>query len=456
MWSMKVSRKELAEILNSARPSLPENLYSLQANLSPLGSSNGIELLWRYDPAAGGRQLPSAIIVDQQDQKDFLAWMNTYVPSIRPLTAYSRVSDRQTALYFLGLHTSPSLGRLEGACLGVIIGETLTYVGKSRDLGSITHAACLSTLAFAISRAAGIGLERGFISEVETRWSRARDLLGSSSLPIDARAVKAALSVVGHLSEGRIDLPAWQPPSEVVLECCSQILSSGEIRHEDLEFLGRDVREFVNLRSELNRPREERLSLFEQAIHAISRSEIKGDFTAEFLCGYLASAISPGTLDHIHVVLPYIRTFPTLIIWYGLCAGLSSKDNLSAGLNGLVRRVQRELFREDDFLRTPSCDISFAELQLVSKSAREWTDIRTSAAGQFVVELLPSINSHYRLPRAEGAVETPSSETLSAINELRGVLDRAKESINRFQRVAGQTSAEAWELERARKRKSGK
>ncbi len=456
MWSMKVGRKELAEILNSGRLSSWNNLYEAQDNLSPLGASDEIELLWKYDPMKGGRHLPSAIIVDRQDQKDFLAWINTYVPSIRPLTAYSRVSDRQTALDFLAFHNSPSLGRLEGACLGMIIGETVTYVGKSRSLRNITHAACLSTLSFTIARAAGISLERRFISEIETRWSRTRELLGASSLPIDARAVQAAWSVIGHLSEGKIDLPSWQPPSQVVLESCSQILSSGEVNHSELERLSREVPEFDIFRNELSRPREERLSLFERAINTISRSQTKSNFAAEFLCGYLASAISPGTLDHLHVVLPHVNAVPSLIIWYGLCAGLSSRDNLCAGLNGLVRRVQRELFRESDFLQTPSCDISFEELQIISKSAREWTDIRTSSAGQFVVELLPCVNSTYALPRTAGALETPSSEMLNAMNELRTLLDLAGQSINRFRRAAGITEPHTSEIDKVQKRRTGR
>lgn len=458
MWSKKVSRKELADILNAGGPSSRDNILESHDTLSPfsglygLGSSDDLELLWKNDPFAE-RRLPAAIIVDRQDQKDLLAWINTYVPSIRPLTAYIRLADRQTASDFLGLRTSPRLGMFEGACLGMIIGETLTYIGNRGGVRNTSHIASLSTLSFAIARAVALGLEKRFVSEVETSWSRTRELLGAASLPINARAIQTAWSVVRYLSKGDIELPAWQTPSQVVLEACSQILSSGEIHNHELESLSREVPEFAVLRNELGGPREERLALFEQAIKAIPRAA-RGNSNAEFLCAYLASAISPGTLDHLHVLLPHVDTFPSLLIWYGLCAGLSRKQNFGPSLNGLGRRVQRELFREDHFLQTPSCDISFTELQIISKSARDWTDIPTSAAGQFVVELLPCTNSYYRSPRSEGALENPSNEMLSAVNDLRSVLNRADESISRFRRAAGLT--DSWETEKARKRKAGR
>jgi hypothetical protein len=83
---------------------------------------------------------------------------------------------------------------------------------------------------------------------------------------------------------------------------------------------------------------------------------------AGFLLAYLASAVSPGTLDHIQLILPFVRSFPDILLWYGLLAGISSKGSLGRSADELARRVLRELERDSDFLTAPSCDIALSEL----------------------------------------------------------------------------------------------
>src|ERR1700719_2429876 len=96
MWSQKVTRKELAEILNSGGLSSREGLYESHGSLSVLGGWDEIELLWKDDPRCDSR-FPAAMIVDRKEQRELLAWLNTYSPSIRPVTAYTHILDRQTA-----------------------------------------------------------------------------------------------------------------------------------------------------------------------------------------------------------------------------------------------------------------------------------------------------------------------------------------------------------------------
>ena len=278
--------------------------------------------------------------------------------------------------------------------------------------------------------------------------------MGAPTLPLDARSVVSAWSVIGSISGGRSELTLWDSlPSTLILEACWQILKHGAIHQSEWNALTRGIPELSHLRGELEGPREDRLSLFERAVKALPRSQKTGNATAEFLCGYLASCISPGTLDHINILLPYLDTLPSLLLWYGLCAGLLSSNSLESEFDGLIRRVKRELLRDDYFLQSPSCDISFAELEVISASARDLTDMRVSATGLLVVELFPCVNAQFRLRQADGVSEAPSGLTASILDDLSDSLDRTRDLIDRFRRVTAIGRGGALDFDKGKKGK---
>lgn len=452
MWTKKVDRKELPEILTLGGLASRSGARELHEGIEVLAGPDDIELLWGENPLENKRLLV-AIIVEGRIQKDLLAWVNTYVPSIRPLTAYSRILDRQTAAHLSTLNPYPRLGRLEDACLGLIIGETATYVSNKGAPRGITHAACLSTLSFSIARAAGFGFDRKLISDVEDHWSRTRAAIGAPTLPISVDPVESAWSVIRHLSEAKIDLPPSRPVGEAVLEACSQILSSGAIATNTWMSLTKDVPQLGPLRGELTGPREDRLVLFERAASELPRTRGRGDTNSEFLCAYLASSISPGTLDHMHILLPYVDALPGLLIWYGLCAGLSSRGSFESGLDGLVRRTKRDVVKEDTIFQAPSCDIAFGELEVIGASTRDLTDLRTLSTGLLIVELAPFINTVFRLRKTDSATEAPAALVTSVVDDLTHTLERASELVERLRRESGLRHPSG--PERGRKRRHG-
>jgi hypothetical protein len=455
-WSKSVSRKELAEVLRLERLPDATGLREFDRGTRLPGRQGDIELVWKQDPREG-KCTPSAIIVDREDERDLLAWISTYVPSVRPLSAYTRVCDRDMASQFGNLKSAPHFGVLEDACLGLILGETATYVATKRELRQMTHNSSLSTLSFVVARGAGFGLSAEKVDELATKWLQARTFIRGTPLPVSAQQVQAGWSVIRHAAPGNdFKLPLWEPVSAIVLDACSQILRKGDMDEGIWISLTKDLPDLTHLRADLTGPREERLSLFEKTINAIRNRTFKKSANAEFFCAYLASSISPGTLDHVEVLLPYLDVFPSLLIWYGLCAGLSSRGTLLDSLNGLARRLKRELTREADFLETPSCDIGFAELEILSTSVKEWGDLRTVGVGQIVVELLPCINAHYRMPRVEEAPARTSAEGAKTLNELEALVERMRDSLRRARREGAFSDQVRLDFDRHPKRKSEK
>ena len=336
------------------------------------------------------------------------------------------------------------------------MGETVTYITGKRDVGTLSHTACLSTLSFSIARSLGFQLPKAQVAEAEKRWSRSRTIVGGAALPIDTEPIRVAWSAIRYISDGNFSVPWEKSVPQVVLDACVQISEQDLVDGSTWKALTKSLPGFNPELEELRGPREDRVLLFEHAMNVARNAKTDRNITAEFLCAFLVSSISPGTLSHIHVAKQYLDIFPSLLIWYGLCAGLSSRSTLESGNNGLVRRVRRELLKEEHFLQSPTCDIGFSELELNSQSARELTDVRTNAFNQIIIELFPCINAYYRPQRAEGFSDATSNDVRPALDELTDQLNRTREAIGRFRRAIGVSDTHLFPADKDRKRKVGR
>src|SRR5436190_16871577 len=84
-----------------------------------------------------------------------------------------------------------------------------------------------------------------------------------------------------------------------------------------------------------------------------------------FLCGYLASCLHPGSLEYVDLVTSHLSGLPTLMLWYGVCAGLHPQSSVLSEFGGLGRRLLRDVLRREHILDRPDCDLAFDELQVL-------------------------------------------------------------------------------------------
>jgi hypothetical protein len=180
--------------------------------------------------------------------------------------------------------------------------------------------------------------------------------------------------------------------------------------------------------------REERVVAFESAAAILSLSEYRNPLAA-FELAYRASLISPGSLEHVGLLLPLLPAFPEILVWYGFLAGLMAKAQpLSLG-GGLGMRVLRDAVRQEDWLERPTCDIAFSELEMVLKADNPQTDFRIGSQSQLNVELAPGVNTVLRWP--------PKSESP-------GELFSARVSIDDVRKMMGELNARFHDLDRTR------
>jgi hypothetical protein len=447
MWQKNTSRREFADLMQGRRLTRSDSLYQFDGDRLRYSTvPDEIGLIWAHDPRET-RAMPGVAIIAQDQQRDTLAWFASYVPVMRPLTAFCRVVDPSIAETFLSL-PAPSLGAFNEVCVSLILTELATIVGGKREALEASVNACQATLSFAISRAAALGLPDQVSSELPGKWAQARVLLGSapSSQQLAALArvwsVVAALAKRDYLFERQPLFPQLETPPTMIVEACRDLLRGKELDLNVWRDLFRDIPDSRSLISGLTGPREGRVALLEAALAHLRDYPNSNRDTTGFTLGYLASAVGPGTLDHIQLLIPLLKSFPDVLLWYGLLAGLSSKGSLGKNADGLARRLSRELLRDSDIASAPVCDIAFEELQMQSTSSREWLDIRESVAGNLSVELFPSVNSIHRFSRTGETVGGKEPDSQPSLNEK--LLYEIDESLHRLNRSFEKLKSDAF------------
>jgi hypothetical protein len=166
--------------------------------------------------------------------------------------------------------------------------------------------------------------------------------------------------------------------------------------------------ELMNLERLMNGPREERVTMFERYVEMLLQGASRDPSFTEFICGYLLSLISPGTLEHTHLLIPSLERVPGALLWYGLCAGLERGSKISRHFGGLGRRMLRDLLRSETLLDLPTCDIAISELEVLA-AAPDMLEFRRANQNSVVVELAPFINAQMRMA---GRSERPAQVDL--------------------------------------------
>lgn len=290
----------------------------------------------------------------------------------------------------------PTLHKLENACIGLIIGETATYLDGIRDLKQVPARTCKGTYSFVLARALALGAAAP--EKAVSGWFEARELTRQSPLPLSKRALYAPWYVLLGLETGawRAELPEAEVPSSI-LDAVQDLFLKGEIDGRQWRFLSSELPGIGEIATLMRGPRENRVKVLEEAVHYLrSAPKDSSDLPMSFVLGYLASQIAPGTMDHLQLLSPHVQSFPGVLMWYGLCAGLHRRSTVASYAGGLGRRAIREVLRREFLLDRPTCDISLSELRMLSLKGS--FDFRTSSNSQIEIGIAPCITPALRWP----------------------------------------------------------
>lgn len=446
MWFQDATKTDLLNIVQSDR--LPERPLRQLRSINELPeSSSELQFLWREDPQECVK-FPSVIIVDKMTQRDFFAWTGTYLPYCRPFTALCRVTSRDTFKAAVEAQTVYGLGQLETICIGLIVGEVATYVAGQSNVNRLSINAFAGTYSFAMTRAiAGnmVPTEREKVGEL---WSKARRLTRQKHLSLSLSDLNQVWSLVFNISEHK-SLGKWRPDleSEILVLACRELSQIGEISENIWQNLTRGLLDNDMNNELLKGPREGRVMQVERVLNNLSQQTTVDKMKRAFVGGYLASRIAPGTFEHYELLLPYLPKLPSLLLWYGLCAGLHKDSKLRNFGSGIARRIILDAVQEENVLNRPRCDIALEELEVLSSGNNPAQNLSPKESGHLIVEILPCINCVMRKPDGQqslGLSNQTQQKTMINDNkesELRSLLVDLDRSLNSVYRIRDQISA---------------
>lgn len=443
MWVSYVSRKQLLDVFELQGSTIPIVVFETK-QLSDLPTDQEYSLVWNKEPRAHPT-LPVAVLLAPQRRTDFLAWAATYLPTVRPFTAYCRVLEKGEGILSIP-ETDPALGRFEESCLGLILGEATTYLNGRHDPRQLSPSMCARTYSFAMARALALGLFEWDHYSVSDEWVSLRQLTRQTELSLGFDVLDSVWSIFLSVSSGGLYPKTFRKSALSARKISEQLVGAtwvlcnhGKLDTADWRILTSGFPEVADAIDEVQGTREQRVRSLDKYLMTLEKVSEREPLLAGFMAGYLTSQVSPGSFDHASLLLPHVKALTSAILWYGFSAGASREAQIGRYSSGLGRRVLRDLLRSESVFDRPKCDIAIGELAVLLRGdSNHMMDIRTSVQGILEVEIAPCVTSVVHWPsRAETIESTPNrpqQEIQRLVTDLSQALLKAE---NVRQRLAG-------------------
>lgn len=383
---------------------------------------------WGDDPAKHP-QLPHVIFVRDGRIQDFLAWSSTYLRTVRPFSAFCRVLE--WGVWNLEvLSQSPRLDN-EKVAIGAVLGEAVTHQ-HFEEAASLTTRACMSTFSFALAREWALGRTKQ-LDTIADAWSRTRNITKQPKRALSAELICQAWSCYLGDEPAKTGTASLYERSwcSDVRQVCEELSRTGDMSQPIWDEITSGLSHAGRLRRSMRESREQRVMGLESALAELSHAD--DPKRASFLAGLLCSRVSPGTLEHSHLLRPSVGALPLALIWYGICAGLHPQSRVLDFQQGLGRRVLRELMAVDDLGSRPRCDISVAELDVFLTGDVQDVGFSTMSSGHLMVEIAPGTLSTVGWPinHSQPSAITAEKRQTDTLLELGDTLRKATELYRR-------------------------
>jgi hypothetical protein len=422
MFSSEMKRSDVRELMisrradRSARPTRFDELLHNQI------TGDTVVAVWARDPQEVA-ELPRFLMTSDGKAYELLAWLTTFAPAVRPLTAFCRVLEKSDLVRLNRSLAPPDLGEGLNAAIGLLLGEVLSEEWVlTRTQEPLSVAACESTLSFALVREMAIHTDGGDLASVAERWLRIRALTKQRERTLKSSHVIQVAATLRALIKGGRGQPGGVDP--MILEACTSMLLSEDVSSA--------LRAWPEVRSTLSdtapirrRQIEERVTILENVVRQLSGHHNMSLEQQSFIVGSVASSLGSGSLAHSGLVAPLLDRWPSAMLWYGMCAGLHREPSIASEMGGIGRRALRDLLGEETLLSRPRVDVSSLELEILLGGDRQFDDFATTSLYQLTVELTPGVWTVTKWPLrprpvAGGAIQPPTTglETMAERSKL--------------------------------------
>lgn len=386
MHKKTVTRRSLLDLLQSEIGSSAALAEPSDRPLPFEVDSEFVTVLWR-DNQLETEGIPDVVLVERDRQRDFFAWITTFVPFLRPFTAYCRVVEPEVAEYPKSLSASSVDERIKQAWAAVILTEAVTHKNLQRSTAGVNVRSCQATVAYCIARNLTLGMPKKFNREIPERWAAAKDIVEHKHFPY-LEELRSVWEICTALTENASE--DFSEEKQLIHEACAQLMREGSIGFPLWHEFTRGLPELENSTEDMRGTRENRVVLLERLLSTVSKRGAVSKLRRSFVCGYLTSRVAPGTLDHIRLLDSILPMLPSSAMWYGLSAGLNEQSAVKSYGNSSGRRVLRELSRPATLLDAPVCDVALDELRVLI-NARGIPEVLKANGNLIEVEITPCV-----------------------------------------------------------------
>ena len=434
-WVSDLTRDRIVERVNARLGNTRRVSLSQLAKIEvALDSAVGI---WRAPAKQEQSPLPQVIIGHQAVLEDLIAWVATYLPTLGPLSAQSRLIT-PTTFQETHLTTATSDWRsLAGSAVALCYGEVLSYASHSVQPADISFVMCRSTLSFALMRSKILGGSPNRLQETAEAWKDVRNRFGQSTNRQSSDLIlQIILDVAFETPYGESDkvgVLRGMPGYDVDVPSIVESYGSRYAIRDDQTLTAEGKVELFDLMSpELIR--DNRLKVLE-----------KGSILASW-----AFWCRAGYSQQLAIMRPYQKALPQSTIWLAaLHKSAPMMDTLSIGA-GVGWRLAKELFRTVDIFLPPTCDISVLELEVLTRGSNFEENVGPWDKSRIEVEVFPGVSTIVRSnydaapkqaerPMKESASQLPLEdyETDRGLKSVEGLLRRALEDIKNMRKQSG-------------------
>ena len=398
MWQTTIDLVGLIKVLTGNFRDLPVPIGSSDILVGEQLRPRQIRAIW-VDRPRSKFDLPRLLITADGELRELLAWTATYADGIHPITSLCRVMEWSMFVHTSATAAPDDIRHFELALGGMAIAEALTH-GRGRvTLSSLTIPACESTYSFCKARSLAIGLGRDYRHELGQRWLGARSIASQPERIPHPGDIDWLWDVVAALLSNSHDTVA---PIGSIVSACQQLQKAGSVSRDLLGKLTKGSFDVERVLAAMSGTREERVGAFEVALRTVAEQKLAHSVDGDFLCGYLASRLNPGSFEYVALVCQYLEHQPMILMWYALCESLVPESKMLFRHEGVLRRVLREIMQPESIFSVPRCDVALDELSILSLDRGAFESLRAGLQTPIRVEILPLVYTRLRSTQSGG------------------------------------------------------
>lgn len=384
----KTDKKKILDLLRTGSTSYTCGLD--KGNTIPSLNDEEFLLVWKEDDLRS-RYFPIYVCTPSGKVREFLAWASTYMQQMRPFTAFTRVIDIDEFISLQQHRSIPVTSNFTSALIGLLVGETL----ELQNWGLVKYVnsmAAKNTCSYSIVSAI-IHNSPYKKDEIAQKFFAVRKF---AKIPFPAPLITSINGILQNLFK-IMDTQSFSNNSFderltffPICNALDEIANGVELTKWTIEDILRQPLNLIDIPLK-NQKVEDRVEAFEKACSLIVNSKQIHPQSASFIIACLANQISPGTMRHHSLLVPFARIYPGVFMWYGLCAGLTPNSDVFSYSGGLGWRISRQIMTEPSTLDYPNADICFNEFELLRTLENPEATFNTDWASNLSVELVPGI-----------------------------------------------------------------